>query len=460
MRRRRARRVVVVGLGTSGIAAARLLLARGARVDRRPTARRASELSPRRARSRARASRSRSAATTARASTAADLVVVSPGVPSFPALDAAERAGVEVIGEVELAVALRRRAPIVADRRHQRQEHDDRARRRAARARRASAPSSAATSATPLADARRTSRATCVVVEVSSFQLERVADASRPRVSVLLNVTDDHLDRYPSFAAYADAKGNAVRQPDRGRRRGRPRRRRAVRRAGARAARARVVTFGAERRRRRRVASDAIVDRATGARYPLARRRASRARTTSLNAARRDRRGARARRRAARRSREALARFAGARRTAWRSSREIDGVRYYDDSRAPTSAPRSPRSRGLAEPQGRADRRRRDKGGSYAPLVDALREQGPRRSCSSARRADRIARRRRRTRSRSRARGDRWTRRSRRAPSSRSRATRCCSAPRARASTCSATTRTAATPSSARSRELPRGGAS
>ena len=26
---------------------------------------------------------------------------------------------------------------------------------------------------------------------------------------MLLNITEDHLDRYPSFAAYADAKGNA-----------------------------------------------------------------------------------------------------------------------------------------------------------------------------------------------------------------------------------------------------------
>jgi UDP-N-acetylmuramoylalanine--D-glutamate ligase len=45
-----------------------------------------------------------------------------------------------------------------------------------------------------------------VVVELSSFQLERV-ERFRAHVGVLLNVTDDHLDRYPSFAAYAAAKG-------------------------------------------------------------------------------------------------------------------------------------------------------------------------------------------------------------------------------------------------------------
>jgi len=45
-----------------------------------------------------------------------------------------------------------------------------------------------------------------VVLEVSSFQLDHV-DAFRPRVSVLLNVTPDHLDRYDhDFNAYAQSK--------------------------------------------------------------------------------------------------------------------------------------------------------------------------------------------------------------------------------------------------------------
>src|SRR5213075_2331791 len=44
------------------------------------------------------------------------------------------------------------------------------------------------------------------VLEVSSFQMERI-DAFRPKVSVLLNVSADHLDRYPSEEAYARAKG-------------------------------------------------------------------------------------------------------------------------------------------------------------------------------------------------------------------------------------------------------------
>jgi UDP-N-acetylmuramoylalanine--D-glutamate ligase len=43
------------------------------------------------------------------------------------------------------------------------------------------------------------------VVEVSSFQLEWIK-WFRPRIAVLLNISEDHLDRYPDLAAYANAK--------------------------------------------------------------------------------------------------------------------------------------------------------------------------------------------------------------------------------------------------------------
>ncbi len=45
-----------------------------------------------------------------------------------------------------------------------------------------------------------------VIAEVSSFQLDHI-DTFRPRVSVLLNVTEDHLDRYGNdFEAYTQSK--------------------------------------------------------------------------------------------------------------------------------------------------------------------------------------------------------------------------------------------------------------
>jgi UDP-N-acetylmuramoylalanine--D-glutamate ligase len=43
------------------------------------------------------------------------------------------------------------------------------------------------------------------VAEISSFQLEWIEEF-RPRISVLLNLTEDHLDRYPNFNAYCRAK--------------------------------------------------------------------------------------------------------------------------------------------------------------------------------------------------------------------------------------------------------------
>ena len=44
-----------------------------------------------------------------------------------------------------------------------------------------------------------------VVAEVSSFQLEAI-EQFRPAVSVLLNLTEDHLDRHPTFEDYVQAK--------------------------------------------------------------------------------------------------------------------------------------------------------------------------------------------------------------------------------------------------------------
>jgi UDP-N-acetylmuramoylalanine--D-glutamate ligase len=48
-------------------------------------------------------------------------------------------------------------------------------------------------------------KADCLVVELSSFQLDTIQHF-RPDVAVLLNITDDHMDRYPNFKAYVDSK--------------------------------------------------------------------------------------------------------------------------------------------------------------------------------------------------------------------------------------------------------------
>jgi UDP-N-acetylmuramoylalanine--D-glutamate ligase len=48
-----------------------------------------------------------------------------------------------------------------------------------------------------------------VVLELSSFQLESIADP-RVHIAVVLNITPDHLDRHGTFDAYVDAKARIV----------------------------------------------------------------------------------------------------------------------------------------------------------------------------------------------------------------------------------------------------------
>lgn len=48
-------------------------------------------------------------------------------------------------------------------------------------------------------------KAELLLLEVSSFQLD-TASHFRPEIGVLLNVTEDHLDRYSDFSAYVDSK--------------------------------------------------------------------------------------------------------------------------------------------------------------------------------------------------------------------------------------------------------------
>jgi UDP-N-acetylmuramoylalanine--D-glutamate ligase len=63
--------------------------------------------------------------------------------------------------------------------------------------------------------AREADEDSVVVLEMSSFQLEHIADF-KPRVAVVLNITPDHLDRYADFAAYAEAKFRITMNQDAG----------------------------------------------------------------------------------------------------------------------------------------------------------------------------------------------------------------------------------------------------
>jgi len=198
------KRVLVVGLGRSGVASALFLQSRGARVtvsdakseeqlrEQIPTLLDAGIAVE-------------TGAHGERTFRNQDLIVVSPGVPvDAEPLVQARALGQPVIGEIELASQFLP-GPIVAI-----------------------TGSNGKTTTTTLVGeiiagsgfktlvggnigtaaislAEQATADTIVVLEVSSFQLETIR-TFQPKVAVVLNVTPDHLDRHRTFAAYVDAK--------------------------------------------------------------------------------------------------------------------------------------------------------------------------------------------------------------------------------------------------------------
>jgi UDP-N-acetylmuramoylalanine--D-glutamate ligase len=198
------RRVAVVGLARSGVAAARLLHASGARVsasDAKPLAalsEQARGLPPLGVRLIADDAAGAGVA-------GAELVVVSPGVPlDAPQLAPARRAGAPVIGEIELAWRALEADTIAITGTNGKTTTT--ALTGALLGEQHRAVLVAGNIGTPLAGDALTFPADGIVVcEVSSFQLE-TTEAFQPRVAVVLNVTPDHLDRHRTFEAYLDAK--------------------------------------------------------------------------------------------------------------------------------------------------------------------------------------------------------------------------------------------------------------
>lgn len=209
------RKVVVVGLGASGVAAVRFCVARGARVvanDKRDEAALGATADAVRAAGAELAAGHHDAALFLDA----DVIVLSPGVPALAVVDEAERRGALVIGEAELALR-HAKARVVGITGTNGKSTVTTLIGRMCEA--AGLPTFAGGNlGTPLLEAIGTEAATergVLVVELSSFQLER-AIRMRCHVAVLLNITDDHLDRYASFAEYAAAKGRIFLSQEKG----------------------------------------------------------------------------------------------------------------------------------------------------------------------------------------------------------------------------------------------------
>jgi UDP-N-acetylmuramoylalanine--D-glutamate ligase len=200
----KSKRVLVVGLGKSGMAAALFLKQHGARVTVSDT-RSARELAaqiPALLEAGVMVESGGHGLLTFRRQ---DLLVVSPGVPlDTPEIAQAASFGVPIVGELELASRFLAGRTI------------------------AITGSNGKTTTTTLigqilADAgvstlvggniglpvielaREATDATWNVLEVSSFQLETVEEF-HPQIALVLNITPDHLDRHKTFANYAAAK--------------------------------------------------------------------------------------------------------------------------------------------------------------------------------------------------------------------------------------------------------------
>jgi len=203
------KRVMVAGGGRSGVAAAELLAARGARVtlsdtaavlegaDRLRALGVAVDLGPHRP----------------EAFSAADLVVLSPGVsPAQAAVAAARQAGVAVIGEVELASRfLQGRVIAITGTKGKSTTTTLTARMLQEAGRDVTAGGNLGTALSGQVSA---SHADALhVVEVSSFQLETI-ETFHPWIAVLLNLSADHLDRHASFEEYGAAKARIFSNQD------------------------------------------------------------------------------------------------------------------------------------------------------------------------------------------------------------------------------------------------------
>ena len=195
------RRVAVVGLAKSGIAAARLLAAAGADVrgtDAKAVASLGAEVA-------ALGALGVRLVDGPAAFDGVELVVVSPGVPLDGAQLSPVRARrVPVIGELELAWRAMEAETIAITGTNGKTTTT--ALTGALLAEQPRPVFVGGNIGTPLAARALDFPADgLVVAEVSSFQLETI-ETFQPRVAAVLNVTPDHLDRHGDFAAYADAK--------------------------------------------------------------------------------------------------------------------------------------------------------------------------------------------------------------------------------------------------------------
>jgi UDP-N-acetylmuramoylalanine--D-glutamate ligase len=198
------KRILVVGLGKSGVASAQFLQARGAKVtvsDSKSPDQLGNEIT-------ALLDRGIAVETGGhgeRTFRGQDMIVVSPGIPADSApLVQARVHGVPIIGEIELAAQfLQGRILAITGSNGKTTTTTLTGEVLAASGLPVVVGGNIGTPAISLVD--QTTPASFVVLEVSSFQLETI-QTFRPFISAILNITPDHLDRHRTLDAYVDAK--------------------------------------------------------------------------------------------------------------------------------------------------------------------------------------------------------------------------------------------------------------
>jgi UDP-N-acetylmuramoylalanine--D-glutamate ligase len=198
------KRVLVVGLGRSGVSSAIFLQEHGAKVivsDSKAEAQLQSEVP-------ALLDRGISIETGRhgeRTFRDQDLIVVSPGVPSDqPQLQHARTLGIPVIGEVELAFRFLQGKVLAITGSNGKTTTTTLVGEILAKSGKKTLVGG--NIGTPVISlAGQSTPDTMVVLEVSSFQLESI-ERFCPWIAAILNITPDHLDRHHTFQAYVDAK--------------------------------------------------------------------------------------------------------------------------------------------------------------------------------------------------------------------------------------------------------------
>ncbi|HSY60192.1 MAG TPA: UDP-N-acetylmuramoyl-L-alanine--D-glutamate ligase [Terriglobales bacterium] len=198
------KRVLVVGLARTGVAAALFSAGYGAEVTATDV-KREEELGDAPAKLLAAGVKLELGAHSPVAFLGLDLIVVSPGVPAkLPLLEMARAQGIPVWSEIELAWRYLRGKLVAITGSNGKTTTTSLV---AHILKTADIPTLIGGNiGTPLLALVESSMDTTVTVaEISSFQLETI-DQFRPEIGVLLNLTPDHLDRHESFEAYAAAK--------------------------------------------------------------------------------------------------------------------------------------------------------------------------------------------------------------------------------------------------------------